>query len=733
VSARREARAHLEAGDLAAAVAAYDRVLADEPTDGEALLNQSLARYQLGQHDAAIESLERARRYHPEEPVVALNLGVMLRGAERLEAAVEALQEAVDLGPDDASAWQALGSAQRAVGDTAGAVETLKRAVALAPEHPSLLNSLGLAQMDAGRLEAARELFSRGVALAPDYLLGWHNLGEVTLRLGDAAGAENAFARVLDGSPEDAGAQLGLAAARRQRGHLEAAQEALDRVPAAERGGSWYDERGALCAARGDAPGAEDAFRMAAERGVPGARAAWVNVLRRRAALGAAEAVARAGLDEADAELWAALANCLKLQGRTDEARAAFERALGDPPFDRIATAPAIASAALLNLNYLNGAEVRPEVCVAAHEAFGRRLAAPVPRARSKRDALRVGYLSADLRAHAVSHFIEPVLMHHGIETVGFVDVVRPDAITERLEAHLTRAHRVGQLDDDALGALIEREDLDVLVELNGHTGARLPMLARRLAPVQLSYLGYPHDTGLPGIDARIGDRRTDPHPSPRCDWVEQSFLCFRADPDAPEVTLRTGEPVVFGSFNNQAKLRPAWLRLWGRTVAGVEGARLILKNPSLDDAATRDWTLSHLEAGGLDPDRVELVGFLPEPKAHLGLYGRVDIALDPFPYHGTTTTCEALWMGVPVVTCAGPVHAARVGCSLLHQVGLDALVAEDEDGFSRAAQDLARDEAGRARLRGSLRETMRRSPLCDGARLAQALETLFRSRLEWL
>ncbi len=725
MSARQQARAHLEAGELAAAVTAYDRVLSEDPTDGEALLNGGLARYQLGERRAAIELLERARAHHPNEAVIALNLGVMLRGDARLGAAVDAFRAAVTLAPEDASAWQALGSAQRAEGDAHGAVESLRRAVALAPEHVSLLNSLGLAQMDAGLLDAARDSFAGAVARDATYALGWYNLGELTLRVGDPGAAEEAYGRVLALTPDDAGARRGLASARRQRGDLDGACAALEAIPRAERDGAWFFERGALHAAHGEQEAAEAAFQEATEGGVAGARAAWVGALRRRAALGEAEAAARAGLDEADAALWSELANTLKLQGRTDEAREAFDRAM-----EHADAGPEIAAAALLNLNYLNGTEVSPEVCLAAHEAFGRSLATPVSRTRVEREPLRVGYLSADLRSHAVSHFIEPVLMAHGVETVGFVDVARPDATTERLEAHFTRAHRVGHLDDAALAALIVSASLDVLVELNGPTGHRLPMLAARLAPVQLSYIGYPHDTGLPGIDARIGDAHTDPNPSERCDRVEGCFLAYRPDPGAPEVTSRAKGPVVFGSFNNQAKLRPAWLRVWGRIVAGVDDARLLLKNPSLDDAATRAWTLEHLEVGGLSADRVELVGFLDEPSAHLGLYGRVDVGLDSFPYHGTTTTCEALWMGVPVVTRAGTVHASRVGCSLLRQVGLGDLVTESEEGFIEVAQAVARDEDRRAELRRTLRATMAGSPLCDGTRLARSLEALYRARL---
>jgi len=688
-------------------------------------LEEARRHFEAGDLEASISCLQQARACHPQDAVVALTLGSVLRQAGRGEEALHVFREAVELVPNEPAAWQALGSAQRAKGNAAAAVASLQRAVALAPSAVSLLNSLGLAQMDRGELAAARRHFERCVEEDPTYLLAWHNLGEVALRSGALGVAVEACRRVLEAAPDDGKATLRLASALRRQRLLDEAAAVLETVTS--RDGAWSFERGALARAQGDPETAEAAFGRAAEDGVPGARRAWVEQLRRRAALGEAEAAARAGISKGDETLWAVLANTLKLQGRAGEARVAFERALDDGDDETW-------SAALLNLNYLNGVDVTPEQCASAHRRYGARLAAPRDKpTRRPSDGLRVGYLSSDIRDHAVSRFLEPILAHHEVETVGFVDVARPDATTIRLEGHFDRSHRVGELEDGALAAAIEAAELDLLVELNGHTGRRLPALARRLAPVQLSYLGYPHDTGLPGIDARIADAHTDPNADPRCLHVETCFLAFRPDPQAPEVTLRGDAPVVFGSFNNQAKLRPAWLETWGRIVAGVTGARLLLKNPSLDDAVTRDRTLARLRAGGLSADRIEFVGFLSDPADHLGLYAQVDVALDTFPYHGTTTTCEALWMGVPVVTCAGPVHAARVGCSLLHQVGLEGLVTEDEESFVEVAQGLARDVTRRIELRGTLRPTMRDSPLCDGARMARSLERVYRAQVDAL
>jgi predicted O-linked N-acetylglucosamine transferase (SPINDLY family) len=343
------------------------------------------------------------------------------------------------------------------------------------------------------------------------------------------------------------------------------------------------------------------------------------------------------------------------------------------------------------------------------------------------RDMLRIGYLSADFRRHSVAYFFEPLLTHldrSRFECVCYAAMENPDAVTERLEAASDQWRWVAGMDDTQLAAQIREDGIDIVVDLSGHTaGNRLLALQRRPARIQATWLGYPNTTGMSSVDYRIIDDITDPpdtvvFSTEKLAPVEDGFLCYQPPSDAPEVAplpaLSHGR-VTFGSFNNLRKVTPAVIALWARVLAGVDGSRLLLKARSLGDAPTAQ----HYR----DMERVELRGPVAEPAGHLDSYRDVDIALDPFPYNGTATTCEALLMGVPVVTLCGNRHAGRVGASLLTQVGLTELIAEDVDGYIETAVALATDRERLAGLRAGLRARMAASPLCDRAGFARHME----------
>jgi predicted O-linked N-acetylglucosamine transferase (SPINDLY family) len=253
---------------------------------------------------------------------------------------------------------------------------------------------------------------------------------------------------------------------------------------------------------------------------------------------------------------------------------------------------------------------------------------------------------------------------------------------------------------------------------------------------VQVTWLGYPDTTGLETMDYRLTDALADPPGTTEHLHTEQlvrlpdGAWCFHPRADAPAVSTgpvaHTGH-VTFGCFNAQPKITTPLLQLWADLLRGVPGARLFLKNRSLSDAATQQRLRTVLADCGIAPERLQLAGYAPRPDEHLAAYGRVDIALDTFPYHGTTTTCEALWMGVPVVTLAGKTHASRVGVSLLSRVGLTELVAETAEDYVRLATELASDLPRLAELRRTLRPRMAASPLTDAPRFARAIEAAYR------
>ena len=434
------------------------------------------------------------------------------------------------------------------------------------------------------------------------------------------------------------------------------------------------------------------------------------------------------------------LAVLLKESGRLDEAIAVARRAIAlDPGL------PAAQSNLLYKLVF--DERISPQAMFAEHAAWGRAQAARFATAGARfanspepGRRLRIGYVSADFRHHSVAFFAEALLAahdHSAIETFLFANDPRVDAVTQRLKARADRFVSIHGMPDDLAAARIRELGIDILVDLSGHTsGNRMTLFARKPAPVQVTWLGYPASTGLPTIDYRITDAVADPPGEADALHAEQlvrlgaGFLCYRpleqADAIAP-LPARTAGQVTFGSFNNFAKLSPGTIALWARLLRETPDTKLLLKTPQFKDADTRARCRAAFAATGIADERIEIVPPLADPAEHLALYARVDIGLDPLIYNGTTTTCEALWMGVPAVTLHGDRHVSRVGASLMTTIGLPELIAETPDDYIAIAAGLARNLDHLAELRGGLRERLRASPLCDAASFARAMENAYR------
>ena len=451
----------------------------------------------------------------------------------------------------------------------------------------------------------------------------------------------------------------------------------------------------------------------------------------------------------------------LSLAGRLAEALACHERALAaDPKYalarfgraqalhraDRIAEAVAdygkfleleprhleARSYRLLALHNLE--DLSREQLFAEHQAYGRAVGAPPAAALRNTPEparrLRLAVLSPDLRAHSCAYFIEPLLRHLDrtqFELHLYHDHFREDAVTARLRALADGWRNFVGEPAPVVEKTIRADAPDLLIDLAGHTGMtnRLPLFARRLAPVQITYLGYPDTTGVPAMDYRFTDAVADPvgdadrFATEKLVRFAPTAWTYAPPEDAPEPApapcLARGH-VTFGCFNNLAKVTDTQLALWARVLHATPRARLRLKGEGLGDAPTRARYLERFQRCGLPADRVDLIGRTAGTAEHLALYGDMDLALDTFPYHGTTTTCEALWMGVPVVSLAGDRHMARVGASLLTAAGHPEWIAQNADDYVRIATGLARAPAGLAATRRTLRDRLRASPLLDHA-----------------
>lgn len=348
---------------------------------------------------------------------------------------------------------------------------------------------------------------------------------------------------------------------------------------------------------------------------------------------------------------------------------------------------------------------------------------------------LRVGFLSGDFRQHSVGYFVPGMLdklARQQFQLFAYNVSHYQDEVTASLKPMFNFWRDVAEVSEAALFDRIRADRIDILFDLSGHTSySRLMVFARRPAPVQVTYLGYPNTTGLDTMDFRLTDNIADPpgledefHSETR--WrLDRCFLCYSPPQAAPEVTLRTetSGAVVFGTFNSRAKYSDSCLSAWAEVLRRVPESRLLLKSlVGNGDDKGRGELIEWFVAHGIAAERIELLDRIESKSEHLGTYSQIDIALDTFPYNGTTTTCEALWMGVPVVSLAGNRHASRVGASLLDAVGLREFVAESVDDYIGIAAALAADPAKRLELRATMRQRVLSSPLCDRRDMARAM-----------
>ncbi len=361
------------------------------------------------------------------------------------------------------------------------------------------------------------------------------------------------------------------------------------------------------------------------------------------------------------------------------------------------------------------------------------------PHDRSPDRRLKIGYVSPDFRIHSVASFIEPILLHRDREAVHVTLYYRHvfvDSMTHHLRKLADDFKHIFPMTLDKQYDLVRQDNIDILVDLSGLTeGNSMELFARKPAPIEVTMIGYCNSTGLQAIDYRVVDERTDP-PGSEPNSTESlarlpgSFLVYQVQKDAPPVGPLPFERngfFTFGSFNQVAKLTPATVHQWSRVLLAVPNSKIILKSYGLDVQAAQDRLIQLFAENGVESDRLDLRNARDTIAEHLGTYNEVDVALDSFPYHGTTTTCEALSMGVPVVTHYGQVHRSRVGLSLVTSIGHPEWASDSFEGMVEIVQGLVRDPVRLAQIRARLREELMTSRLCDGPAHCRELESFYR------
>jgi predicted O-linked N-acetylglucosamine transferase (SPINDLY family) len=652
----------------------------------------------------ALHPLQKSAQLEPQDAQAQSNLGLVLGDLKRLPEAEACHRRALAIQPRFADAHNNLGNALKLQGRLADAEASYRKALALKPGYAEAHNNLGVTLYEQNRLPEAEAAYRAALAIQPDYADAYNNLGNALSKQRQPAEAESNLRRALRYRPDFADAHYNLASALRDLGRpneaINSFRQALALKPDSAEA---HLNLGVTLNDLGRLKDAENSYRAALR------------------------------VNAAYPEAHNNLGNTLREQGRLPEAEASYRRALTLKPaypeaysnllFNHCCAANCTASYYReearqygLMLEGMTGARYSAWSC-----------AAPPGR-------LRVGLISGDLRNHPVGYFLESLVSHIDparIELIAYPTNHYYDDLSARVAPFFAAWKPLADYGDEEAARLIHADGVHVLIDASGHTaGHRLPVFARKPAPIQVSWLGYFASTGVPEIDYVLGDPLVMPeeeeaHFTEKVWRLPESYLCFTAPDIALEVAAlpaKSAGYITFASFNNLSKVNEAVIALWSRVLCAVPKSRLFLKTKHLNDPALCATMRQRFAAFGIPADRLLLEGSSPRAEL-LAAYQRVDIALDPFPYPGGTTSVEALWMGVPLITRRGDRFLSHMGESIAHNAGLaDWIAANDNDYVAKAVYHSTHLER-LAALRAGLRAQVLASPLFNAPRFARNFE----------
>ena len=739
--ALRLAGGHYDAGRLAEAEALYRQVLSGHPDNAEALRMLGLVAFAVGRTSDALELVGKAAALQPSRADYQSNLGVIFASLKRFDEAIGAFRQALVWAPGDPQVLTNLANALQEKGGIDEAIAVYGDALRRRGDIPQTHYNLARALQEKGMLDEAIAAYHRAIALSPGYADAFNSLGTALKQQGKLTEAIAAYQQALSLRSNSPQAYYNLAGAMRAVGNADqeiaAYQQAIAQRPQYP---DAYNNLGNALEEKGRADEAIVAYRAAlsGRSNFPEAYNNLGNVLLQTGKPDEAIECYRQALAlRSDyAEAHNNLGNALKETARHEEALASYRQAA------QISSEPRMAGNVLCLMHYLS--RFGPREIYDAHSEWNDRYVRPLAGSlgshandRSKDRRLRIGYISPDFREHPVGRFMQPLLANHDhgqFEIVCYADLHFEDAITANLRRGADVWRNTVAQNDEQLARLVREDRIDILIDLTMHLqGSRLLAFARKPAPVQVTYLAYCSTTGLETIDYRLSDPYLDPAGvdeslySEKTVRLPRTYWCYPPPADSPDVTpppARGNGYVTFGCMNNYSKVSAETFDWWLRLLREVPASRLILHS---HEGSHRQAAWDRMKAAGLDPQRLRFEAFAPLGR-YLQTYNKIDVALDPYPYCGGTTSCDAAWMGVPIVSLRGQTAVSRGGLSILSNLGLGELVASDADAYVRIGSELAGDLPRLETLRGSLRERLKSSPLMDGRQFARDVEAAYRT-----
>jgi protein O-GlcNAc transferase len=657
----------------------------------------------------ALDAFRTALEYQPDYAGAYYNIGNALLGNRQFDEAVASYRSALEIKPDYAEVHCSLGVALKELGQFDSAINSFKRALEINPNLVEAHYSMGLALLGLKIFDHAMACFQTALKINPNLTEAHYGMGLALQDLCLFEGAMESYHRALEINPDYAEGYCGLCLAQKELGLLD----------------------GALANCRRALEIKPDFAEAHCNLGI------ILNELHQyESAISSCRRALEIKPDMAEAHC--NLGNFLKNLGQFDGAEACFRRALEIDPGHSNAR-----GGLLFTLNYT--ASHSPAHYLEQARQYGRVVSAKVGtrftswQCSAQPDRIRVGLVSGDLYKHPVGHFLEGLLTHIDsscIELIAYPTHHIEDELTARIRPYFSEWHPLFGNSDQSAARMIHADGVHILIDVSGHTGHnRLPVFAWKPAPVQLTWLGLPTTTGVAEIDYVLGDPHAippefDEHFSESVWRLPDSYLCLTVPDSSATVAAlpaRSNGYVTFGSFNNLTKMTDAVVAVWARILESVPNSRLLLKSRQLNDPATVAQTRQRFVACGIEPDRLILSGTFSSRDEHLAAYNRVDFALDTFPYPGVTTSAEALWMGVPVLSLRGNRFLSRTAESIAHNAGLPDWIAADEEEYVAKAVTFSSDLDMLAALRAVLREQVLASPLFDAPRFARNFEDALR------